>query len=90
MSRETLIVIFFICSVAIALWFFFSPEIAKASDKKQIKEYKKGLERNTNFINFIMNELPVSKPELITVSHARLMGDIDIMGILENNNFTDF
>ena len=57
MSRETLIVIFFICSVAIALWFFFSPEIAKASDKRQIKEYRNGLERNANFINFIMNEL---------------------------------
>jgi len=68
MSRETLIVIFFICSVA-------------------IKEYKNGLARNANFIHFIMKELPVSKPELITVSHARLMGDIDIMGILENNNF---
>ena len=87
MSRETLIVIFFISAVAIALWFFFSPEIAKASDKKQMKEYKNGLARNANFIHFIMKELPVSKPELITVSHARLMGDIDIMGILENNNF---
>lgn len=87
MSRETLIVIFFICSVGLALWFYFSPEIAAASDKKQIKEYKNGIARNANFINFIMNELPISRPELIKVSHARLMGDIGIMGILENNNF---
>ncbi|MDC0518678.1 hypothetical protein OAN79_00600 [Candidatus Pelagibacter sp.] len=87
MSRETLIVIFFICSVGLALWFFFSPEIAKASDKKQIKEYKNGLARNANFINFIMNELPISRPELIKVSHARLMGDVDIVGLLEDNNF---
>lgn len=87
MSRETLIVIFFICSVGLALWFFFSPEIAKASDKKQIKEYKNGLARNANFFNFIMNELPISRPELIEVSHARLLGDIDITGLLEDNNF---
>ena len=87
MSRETLIVIFFICSVGLALWFYFSPEIAAAADKKQIKEYKNGIARNANFINFIMNELPISRPELIEVSHARLMGDIDIMGLLEDNNF---
>ncbi|MBT3776899.1 MAG: hypothetical protein HOF83_02560 [Pelagibacteraceae bacterium] len=34
-----------------------------------------------------MNELPISRPELIEVSHARLMGDIDIMGLLQDNNF---
>ena len=87
MSRETLIVIFFIFSVGLALWFYFSPEIAAASDKKQIKEYKNGIARNANFINFIMNELPISRPELIEVSHARLMGDVDIMGLLEDNKF---
>jgi hypothetical protein len=87
MSRETLIVIFFICSVGLALWFYFSPEIAAAADKKQIKEYKNGIARNANFINFIMNELPISRPELIKVSHARLMGDVDIVGLLEDNNF---
>jgi len=87
MSRETLIVIFFICSVGLALWFYFEPEIHAAADKKQIKEYKNGIARNTNFINFIMNELPISRPDLIEVSHARLMGDIDIMGLLEDNNF---
>lgn len=87
MSRETLIVIFFICSVGLALWFYFEPEIYAAADKKQIKEYKNGIARNANFINFIMNELPISRPELIEVSHARLMGDIDIMGLLEDNNF---
>jgi len=87
MSRETLIVIFFICSIAIALWFYFSPEISKASDKRQLNEYKNGIARNANFINFIMNELPISRPELIEVSHARLLGDIDITGLLEDNNF---
>ena len=50
---ETFIVIFFICSVGLALWFYFSPEIAAAADKKQIKEYKNGIARNANFINFI-------------------------------------
>ena len=84
---ETFIVIFFVCSVGLGLWFYFSPEIAAASDKKQMQEYKNGLVRNGNFINFIMNELPISRPELIEVSHARLMGDIDIMGLLEDNNF---
>ena len=84
---ETFIVIFFVCSVGLGLWFYFSPEIAAASDKKQIKEYKNGVVRNANFINFIMNELPISRPELIEVSHARLMGDIDIMGLLQDNNF---
>ena len=34
-----------------------------------------------------MNELPISRPELIEVSHARLLGDIDITGLLEDNNF---
>ena len=87
MSRETLIVIFFICSIAIALWFYFSPEISKASDKRQLNEYKNGIARNANFFNFVMNELPISRPELIEVSHARLMGDIDIMRLLEVNNF---
>ncbi len=87
MSRETLIVIFFICSIAIALWFYFSPEISKASDKRQLNEYKNGIARNANFFNFIMNELPISRPELIEVSHARLLGDIDITGLLEDNNF---
>ena len=87
MSRETLIVIFFICSVGLALWFFFSPEIAKASDKRQLNEYKNGIARNANFFNFVMNELPISRPELIEVSHARLLGDIDITGLLEDNNF---
>jgi len=84
---ETFSVIFFICSIAIGLWFYFEPQIAAAADKKQIKEYKNGIARNANFINFIMNELPISRPELIEVSHARLMGDIDIMGLLEDNNF---
>jgi hypothetical protein len=84
---ETFIVIFFVCSVGLGLWFYFSPEIAAASDKKQMQEYKNGLVRNGNFINFIMNELPISRPDLIEVSHARLMGDIDIMGLLEDNNF---
>ena len=84
---ETLIIIGFLCSVGIALWFYFSPEISKASDKRQLNEYKNGIARNANFINFIMNELPISRPELIEVSHARLMGDIDIMGLLEDNNF---
>ena len=84
---ETFIVIFFVCSVGLGLWFYFSPEIAAASDKKQIKEYKNGIARNANFINFIMNELPISRPELIEVSHARLMGDIDIMQLLQDNNF---
>ena len=87
MSRETLIVIFFICSVGLALWFYFSPEISAASDKKQLKEYKNGVARNAKFINFIMNELPISRPELIKVSHAKLMDDIGIMVLLENNNF---
>ena len=87
MSRETLIVIFFICSIAIALWFYFSPEISKASDKRQLNEYKNGIARNANFFNFVMNELPISRPELIEVSHARLLGDIDITGLLEDNNF---
>ena len=84
---ETFIVIFFVCSVGLGLWFYFSPEIAVASGKKQMQEYKNGLVRNGNFINFIMNELPISRPELIEVSHARLMGDIDIMKLLEDNNF---
>ena len=87
MSRETLIVIFFICSAGLALWFYFETDIYAASDKKKIKEYKNGIARNANFINFIMNELPISRPELIKVSHARLMGDVDIAGLLEDNNF---
>ena len=87
MSRETLIVIFFICSVGLALWFYFETDIYAAADKRQIKEYKNGIARNANFINFIMNELPISRPELIKVSHERLMGDVDIVGLLENNNF---
>ena len=87
MSRETLIVIFFICSIAIALWFYFSPEISKASDKRQLNEYKNGIARNANFFNFMMNELPISRPDLIEVSHERLLGDIDITGLLEDNNF---
>ena len=33
-----------------------------------------------------MNELPISRPELIEVSHARLLGDIDITALLEENN----
>ena len=87
MSRETAITILFICSVGLALWFYFEPEIDAFKDKKKIKEYKNGIARNANFINFIMNELPISRPELIEVSHARLMGDIDIMGLLQDNNF---
>ena len=87
MSRETAITIFFICSVGLALWFYFEPEIDAFKDKKKIKEYKNGIARNANFINFIMNELPISRPELIEVSHARLLGDIDITGLLEDNNF---
>ena len=49
-------------------------------------EYQAGLKRNANFFHFIMNELPISRPELIEVSHARLLGDIDITALLEENN----
>ena len=84
---EPLIIIGFLCLGGIALWSYFSPEIAAALDKSEIEEYKNGLERNKNFINFMMYELPISRPELIKVSHARLLGDTDMMGLLEDNNF---
>ena len=39
-------------------------------------EYQNGLKRNATFFHFIMNELPISRPDLIEVSHARLLGDV--------------
>ena len=48
-------------------------------------EYKNGLARNANFLNFLMNELP-TRPEFDHLNHARILGDIDITKLLEENN----
>ena len=40
-------------------------------------EYKNGL---------IRDELPITRPDLIEVSHARLLGDIDLMRLMQKNN----
>jgi len=49
-------------------------------------EYKNGLIRNGNFFHFMRDELPINRPDLIEVSHARLLGDIDLMRLMQENN----
>ena len=49
-------------------------------------EYKNGLIRNGNFFHFMRHELPITRPDLIEVSHARLLGEIDMVRLMHENN----